>query len=644
MRILSALSNHVLVLQKMPENDDALKTKAICLIREGKFSDALRIIDNVSSDMTLERTYCLYNLKQYDEAYELIKNKNDRLSRLLLAQILYKQEKYNESLAIYEIFKKDENFEIITNICAAYTVSDQAKKGFELFQQYLNNADNYEVLYNIGCAYLSLGDLDQAQSFFNRSHESCDMMIKEEGIENNDVYELIAPIEIQLAYIASIRGDKETSVTLLSNVMSNIKNIKSEMIKSICINNLVIMKYNKDFFDAYKKMRSLTDDIINRMTVNQKKIIYVNKALLLLYMGKKTEFMTMCDMISKEDPILSYILKVSECINRKKVEEGITLLKDVDNNKDIQLILIQLYINQGMYKEALDHLLLLKDILYKPAIQCLCIYICKHINDQTITSKVIQESLACAPTAEASITIYELNASFLLAQKQYQEAMMGYQHLLEQKNLSETSRLRILASLVLAASHVDLNIAEQYSKQLPSVENNYGESDILGDDLEQLISQRNFIKPRKTSIEISEKPTVEEEKKKKSANRIMKKKQKKLQAYIAKLKAKGEYKDVSEMDSERWLPLKERTYMRKRRRLNKNNQITGIGAQGTGSIAEDEAAKYDAKARAEQRKLNPKPTAAPQETPKKPTAPVIQAKVIKAKSKMGKKIRGKKGK
>ena len=142
------------------------------------------------------------------------------------------------------------------------------------------------------------------------------------------------------------------------------------------------------------------------------------------------------DQLSQEDPIMGYILKVSECIQRKKVEEGIMLLKDVEDNKDIQLILIQFYINQGMYREAIELLMKRKDILYKPAIQCLCIYICKLINDQQITSKyiahlwfmnrVIQESLSCAPTEQAQTIVYELNATFLLNQKQYKEAMIGY--------------------------------------------------------------------------------------------------------------------------------------------------------------------------------------------------------------------------
>ena len=65
------------------------------------------------------------------------------------------------------------------------------------------------------------------------------------------------------------------------------------------------------------------------------------------------------------------------------------------------------------------------------------------------------------------------------------------------------------------------------------------------------------------------------------------------------------YKEPSELDPERWLPLKERTYMRKRRRT-PQQQATGIGSQGTGSINEKEINLYDAKARADQAKLNPK--------------------------------------
>lgn len=64
-----------------------------------------------------------------------------------------------------------------------------------------NNENSYEVLYNIGCAYLSLGDLDQAEVYFRRSHLLVDKLLEEGGIEQNDLFELSAPIDIQVSLL-----------------------------------------------------------------------------------------------------------------------------------------------------------------------------------------------------------------------------------------------------------------------------------------------------------------------------------------------------------------------------------------------------------------------------------------------------------
>ena len=77
----------------------------------------------------------------------------------------------------------------------------------------------------------------------------------------------------------------------------------------------------------------------------------------------------------------------------------------------------------------------------------------------------------------------------------------SYQKLLNQPNLDSSLRLRLLASCALAASHVDMKVAKTMLDQLPSIEEGYGSMEMSLEDLEGIISQRNFMKPRKASIE-----------------------------------------------------------------------------------------------------------------------------------------------
>lgn len=88
-----------------------------------QYDEALKVIEKSAHDFTLERVYCLY-LKQmvyiisitkiqYTEAYNLLKQKSDSSenAKLLEAQILYRMERYEESLKLYQGLSKSVRYD-----------------------------------------------------------------------------------------------------------------------------------------------------------------------------------------------------------------------------------------------------------------------------------------------------------------------------------------------------------------------------------------------------------------------------------------------------------------------------------------------------------------------------------------------------
>ena len=86
---------------------------------------------------------------QYTEAYDLLKKTNDssRNAKILEAQLLYRMERYEESLKVYKEISNNvlffyfliifqEEYDYITNLSACYLLSDNAAEGASSLEKY----------------------------------------------------------------------------------------------------------------------------------------------------------------------------------------------------------------------------------------------------------------------------------------------------------------------------------------------------------------------------------------------------------------------------------------------------------------------------------------------------------------------------
>lgn len=117
------------VLNISPEDSTASHCKVVCLIQTSKFQEAVQFIERYKlSDLVFEKSYCEYRLNLPEKALKTIESANAPLNQLpaklkeLLAQVLYRLERYDECFDVYRdvIKNSDDDYEDerITNLSA----------------------------------------------------------------------------------------------------------------------------------------------------------------------------------------------------------------------------------------------------------------------------------------------------------------------------------------------------------------------------------------------------------------------------------------------------------------------------------------------------------------------------------------------
>jgi len=157
-------------------------------------------------------------------------------------------------------------------------------------------------------------------------------------------------------------------------------------------------------------------------------------------------------------------------------------------------------------------------------------------------------------TEEAYIKILRASGDFKLKHKKYEQAVQIYEKLLR-KNRND---VLTLPALVIAASHCNPALAEQYESRIPAVG---GNAVVDADALENLPAPRFAGKQDSTTTEAKKKEGDERSKK-------TKKKKKKL--------LPKNHNPAVPPDPERWLPKWQRSYFKKKQRKG----VLGKGPQG----------------------------------------------------------------
>jgi signal recognition particle subunit SRP72 len=360
---------------------------------------------------------------------------------------------------------------------------------------------------------------------------------------------------------------------------------------AVASNNIITINKDQNVFDSKKKIKVATaEGLKQKLVSDQRRTIAMNECLLYMYMGQGDHCRRLAQVLRTSYPNCDTpsLIEAAQCLREKNSGKAIECLQSqVDNEKidvlHMKLALAQLFLSQEHIYNACDVLRSLGDFSYTPGVVSTLVTLYSSQEDKESAADVLSKAIdwyhANDPKSVHLPTLIRASANFHLHLGSPQVAAQ----MLEELHRQNPSDLKTLAQLISAYAKFDPSRAHAVSKQLPSVDTLAKDIDV--DALEASLSllSSKYVKKSTTSggkVEPSPRPgqppagrtDVEV-----SAKRKNKKKKKKV--------LPKNYDPNATPDPERWLPLRERSYYRGKRK-NRKREI-GKGTQGVAQASSE---------------------------------------------------------
>uniref|UniRef100_A0A8C1E6Q8 Signal recognition particle subunit SRP72 n=2 Tax=Cyprinus carpio TaxID=7962 RepID=A0A8C1E6Q8_CYPCA len=342
---------------------------------------------------------------------------------------------------------------------------------------------------------------------------------------------------------------------------------------------------DQNVFDSKKKVKlTSAEGVEHKLAKKQLQAIELNKALLAMYTNQADQCKKLLASLQAQSPghPRPVLIQVAQLCREKQHNKAIELLQRFSDQhpesaSGIKLTMAQLYLTQGHVTKACDILKSIEEFQYKPGM--ISALVTMYTNEEDIDSAIdvftqaIQYYQSEQPGSAIHLSLVREAANYKLKYGRKKEATSD----LEQLWKRNTNDVHTLAQLISAYSLVDQDKAKALSKHLPSPD-----TMSFNVDVDELENSHGATYIRKKAAKV-----VGESQPKEQGPQDVKKKKKKKKGKLPK-----NYDPKSTPDPERWLPMRERSYYRGKKKGKKKEQV-GRGTQGatSGGSAELDASK-----------------------------------------------------
>ncbi|XP_072549750.1 signal recognition particle subunit SRP72 isoform X2 [Salminus brasiliensis] len=571
------------ILHENKDDVTALHCKVVCLIQNGGFKEALNVINthtkSLSSDLIgFEKAYCEYRLNRVEHALKTIEGVSEQTDKLkeLYGQVLYRLERYDECEAVYkdlirnsqDEYEEERKTNLAAVVAALSTWENTTPEDLGLPES------TYELCYNSACSLIGRGQLSAAMKKLQEAEELCRMSLAEDSdVTEEDIDAELAVIHSQMAYIMQLYNQviklKPSDVGLLA----------------VTANNIITINKDQNVFDSKKKVKLMNAEGVEyKLAKKQLQAIEFNKALLAMYTNQADQCRKLSSTLQSQNPghPRPVLIKVAQLCREKQHSKAIELLQRFseeypESASGIKLTMAQLYLTQGHVTKACDILRSIEDFKHKQGMVSALVTMYTHEEDIDSAIDVFSQSIQYyqseQPGSPAHLSLVREAADFKLRYGRKKEAISDLEQLWKQN----TKDVHTLAQLISAYSLVDQDKAKALSKHLPSPD-----TMSFNIDVDELENSHGATYVRKKAAKVAGENVPKEQ-----GQEDVKKKKKKKKGKLPK-----NYDPKSTPDPERWLPMRERSYYRGRKKGKKKEQV-GRGTQGatSGASAELDASK-----------------------------------------------------
>ncbi|NXA09357.1 SRP72 protein, partial [Sapayoa aenigma] len=601
------------ILQISKDDVTALQCKVVCLIQNGNFKEALSIINTHTKVLTsdiiaFEKAYCEYRLNRIESALKTIQSASQQTDKLkeLYGQVLYRLERYDDCLAAYRDLIRNSQDEYEeerkTNLSAVVAAQSTWEK---VVPEDLGLREaTYELCYNSACALIGQGKLNEAMKKLQKAEELCRQSLSEDSdVTEEDIEAELAIIHGQMAYIMQLQGRTEDALQLYNQIIK-LKPTDVGLL-AVIANNIITINKDQNVFDSKKKVKlTNAEGVEHKLSKKQLQAIEFNKALLAMYTNQADQCRKLSASLQSQSPehLLPVLIQAAQLCREKQHAKAVALLQDFAdqhpaNAAEIKLTMAQLKIAQGSVTKACMILRSIEELQHKPGMVSALVTMYSHEEDidsaiEVFTQAIqwyqqFQASQTRRPKSPVHLSLIREAANFKLKHGRKKEAISDLEELWKQN----PKDVHTLAQLISAYSLVDPEKAKVLSKHLPS-----SDTMSLKVDVDALENSHGATYVRKKAGKL----TGDNQQKEQGQGEVKKKKKKK------KGKLPKNYDPKVTPDPERWLPMRERSYYRGRKKGKKKEQV-GKGTQGSTTAGSSE---LDASRTASSPPTSPRPGSA----------------------------------
>ncbi|NXU02922.1 SRP72 protein, partial [Buphagus erythrorhynchus] len=584
------------ILQINKDDVTALQCKVVCLIQNGNFKEALGVINThtkvlTSDAIAFEKAYCEYRLNRIESALKTIQSASQQTDKLkeLYGQVLYRLERYDDCLAAYRdlIRNSQDEYEEERKTNFSAVVAAQSTWEKVVPEDLGLREATYELCYNSACALIGQGKLHEAMKKLQKAEELCRQSLSEDSdATEEDIEAELAIIHGQMAYIMQLQGRTEDALQLYNQIIK-LKPTDVGLL-AVIANNIITINKDQNVFDSKKKVKlTNAEGVEHKLSKKQLQAIEFNKALLAMYTNQADQCRKLSASLQSQSPehLLPVLIQAAQLCREKQHAKAVGLLQDFAEQHpasaaEIKLTMAQLKIAQGSVTKACMILRSIEELQHKPGMVSALVTMYSHEEDIDSAIEVFTQAIqwyqqhqasqtrGANPKSPVHLSLIREAANFKLKHGRKKEAISDLEELWKQN----PKDVHTLAQLISAYSLVDPEKAKVLSKHLPS-----SDTMSLKVDVDALENSQGAMYVRKKAGKL----TGDNQQKEQGQGEVKKKKKKK------KGKLPKNYDPKVTPDPERWLPMRERSYYRGRKKGKKKDQV-GKGTQGSTTTGSSE--------------------------------------------------------
>ncbi|KAF6156889.1 hypothetical protein GIB67_000429 [Kingdonia uniflora] len=581
------------VLKLAPRDEDALRCKIVGLIKADNLDEALSAIralekiprdQSFTVDFSFDKAYCLYRQNKLDEALESLKSIEKTSAVMQLeSQILYRLGRMEACMDVYQKLQKFKIESLEINVVAGLISAGRALEVQSTIDALKVKANSsFELAYNTACSLIEQKKFADAEQHLLSARRIGQETLMEDNWADDEIENELAPIAVQLAYVRQQLGLPQEALEAYLNIIT--RNLADDSSLAVATNNLITLRGPKEVSDGLRKLDKLTEKgdggqsfqlargLDLKLSSKQREAIYSNRALLLLHANRIDQARELVTALQDMFPgnITPPLLQAAVLVRENKVGRAEEILQQFANkfpeiSKTVLLARAQVAATANHHQIAAETLAKIPDIQNMPATVATLVALKERAGDIEGASKVLDTALGWwsnSMTEDNKLDmIMNESASFKLKHGREEEAAKLYETLVKSHGNVEA-----LVGLVTTAANVDIEKAEAYEKKLKPL---LGLKGVNVEGLEKTSGAMSVQDGgQMRNVEIFEEG--------KGKSKEKKKKRKRKPKYP---KGFDPANPGPPPDLERWLPKRERSSYRPKRKDKRAAQVRG--SQGT---------------------------------------------------------------